>query len=33
MTKPTNGICITQHLSEKMTQINSYVTLTYTRIT
>ena len=28
----TNGICTTQHLSKKMTCINSYGTLTYKRI-
>ena len=28
-----NGICTTQHRSEKITRINSYGTLTYTRIT
>ena len=33
LTKPTNGICTTQHLSKKMTHINSYGTLTYRLIT
>ena len=33
LTMQTNGICTTQNLSKKMTHINSYGTLTYTRIT
>ena len=33
LTIPTNGICTTHHLSKKLTHINSYGTLTYTRIT
>ena len=33
LTTLTNGICKTQHLSKKMTHINSYGTLTYKRIT
>ena len=33
LTIQTNGICTIQHLSEKITHINSSGTLTYTRIT
>ena len=33
LTIQTNGICTTQHLSKKMTRINSYGTLTQKRIT
>ena len=33
LTKRTNGICKTQHISLKMTHINSYGTLTYAQIT
>ena len=33
LTIRTNGKCTTHHLSKRMTHINSYGTLTYTRIT
>ena len=33
LTTPTNGICTTQHLSQKIKHIDSYGTLTYVRIT